>query len=177
VSWETKEGLAVAKKVIVVDDLDGESEADETIVYGLDGEFFEVDLSTGNAKTLRDFLSAYTAVSRPIAAKEAARRGGTSGGGGGTGGGNGFGGNAAPVGGGGGGAGGSGGGQSGPDADPAVIRAWAQANGVEVGEKGRIPDQVVRQWRSATQPPAKEANGQETDVKESAGATKPASVS
>jgi Lsr2 len=132
----------VAKKVIVVDDLDGESEADETIVYGLDGEFFEVDLSADNAKRLREFLSEYTAVSRSIAAKEAVRRGGTS--------------NSAGHAGNGSGGPASGGSQGGTDADPAVIRAWAQANGVEVGEKGRIPDQVVRQWRSATEPKAAE---------------------
>lgn len=136
----------MAKKVIVVDDLDGESEADETIVYGLDGEFFEVDLSTDNAKRLREFLSEYTAVSRSIAAKEAVRRGGTGSG----------------ASGGSGGPAASGGSPGGTDADPAVIRAWAQANGVEVGEKGRIPDQVVRQWRSATESKAEPAGGEST---------------
>lgn len=34
--------------------------------------------------------------------------------------------------------------------DPTVVRAWAQANGIQVSEKGRIPAGVVTQWRRAT---------------------------
>jgi hypothetical protein len=119
----------VAKKVVLVDDLDGRSTADETVVYGLDGEFFEIDLSTENARVLREFLSKYVAVSRPVAAKEAVRRAAASG------------------------AGQSGGGgASSSDFDPATVRAWAQANGVEVSEKGRIPEHVVQKWRQASAP-------------------------
>jgi len=34
--------------------------------------------------------------------------------------------------------------------DPAVVRSWAQANGVAVAEKGRVSADVVEKWRKAT---------------------------
>lgn len=34
--------------------------------------------------------------------------------------------------------------------DPAAVRAWAQANGIEVNEKGRIPAGIVSRWRRET---------------------------
>ena len=37
-----------------------------------------------------------------------------------------------------------------PGYDPAEVRAWAQANGVPVSEKGRIAADVVRRWRKDT---------------------------
>jgi hypothetical protein len=120
----------VAKKVVLIDDLDGRSTADETVIYGLDGEFFEIDLSSENAKELRDFLSRYVAASRPVPAKEAARRGAAA----------------------------SGGSQASGDYDPATVRAWAQANGVEVNEKGRIPESIVQKWRQATAATAAESS-------------------
>jgi hypothetical protein len=50
----------MAQKVTVslVDDLDG-SEAEETVEFGLDGAFYEIDLSEDNAERLRDALSDY----------------------------------------------------------------------------------------------------------------------
>jgi hypothetical protein len=50
----------MAQKVTVslVDDLDG-SEAEETVEFGLDGAFYEIDLSEDNAERLRDALSEY----------------------------------------------------------------------------------------------------------------------
>lgn len=52
--------LCMAKTVIVklTDDIDG-GDADETIRFGLDGRFYEVDLSTENASKLRDALKPY----------------------------------------------------------------------------------------------------------------------
>lgn len=50
----------MAQKVTVslVDDLDG-SEAEETVEFGLDGAFYEIDLSEENAERLRDALAEY----------------------------------------------------------------------------------------------------------------------
>ena len=50
----------MAKKVTVtlVDDFDGDGAADETVEFGLDGVTYEIDLSSKNAKKLRDDLSA-----------------------------------------------------------------------------------------------------------------------
>ncbi|SDM66335.1 Lsr2 protein [Geodermatophilus siccatus] len=33
--------------------------------------------------------------------------------------------------------------------DPAAVRAWAKANGIEVNERGRIKAEVVEQYRAA----------------------------
>lgn len=50
----------MARKVqyFLVDDIDG-GEASETVSFSLDGVSYEIDLSEGNAKALRDALSPY----------------------------------------------------------------------------------------------------------------------
>lgn len=50
----------MAKRVqeILVDDIDG-SEAKETVQFGLDSRFYQIDLSEKNAKELRDILKKY----------------------------------------------------------------------------------------------------------------------
>jgi nucleoid-associated protein Lsr2 len=55
----------MAQKVTVslVDDLDG-SEAGETVEFGLDGAFYEIDLSGGNAERLREALAEYVGHAR-----------------------------------------------------------------------------------------------------------------
>lgn len=35
--------------------------------------------------------------------------------------------------------------------DPAVVRAWCQRNGKQLGDRGRIPAEFVAEWRKATQ--------------------------
>lgn len=112
----------MAKKIVILDDLDDSKEADETLLYLVDGEYWEIDLAADNAEEFREAFSRYLRVSRPVAAKDAVRRivaNATD----------------APYG----------------EYDPAVVRAWALENGVEVSGKGRIPEHVVGMWRSATQ--------------------------
>ena len=48
----------MARKVIVelVDDYDGESKAEGTVVFSIDGATYEIDLSELNAKALCAFL-------------------------------------------------------------------------------------------------------------------------
>lgn len=55
----------MAQKVIVslVDDLTG-GEAAETVTFGLDGNTYEVDLSTENASKLRESLAQFVGVAR-----------------------------------------------------------------------------------------------------------------
>jgi hypothetical protein len=115
----------VAKKVVTLDDLDDSKEAEETLLYLLDGEYWEIDLAAENAKKFRDAFAKYVKASRSVTAKDAARRI-TSNGAYGT-------------------------GTSYGAYDPAVVRAWAQENGVEVSDKGRVPEHVVGMWRRATQ--------------------------
>ena len=55
--------MAQIKEVRLVDDLTGDA-ADETIEFGLDGRNYEIDLSDGNAKKLRDVLADYVAAAR-----------------------------------------------------------------------------------------------------------------
>jgi len=35
--------------------------------------------------------------------------------------------------------------------DPQVVRAWAQRQGKQLGDRGRIPADIVAEWRKATQ--------------------------
>jgi hypothetical protein len=55
----------MAQRVVVTisDDLDG-GEAAETIAFGLDGKFYEIDLSTTNADKLRTGLMPYMEAGR-----------------------------------------------------------------------------------------------------------------
>ncbi len=39
--------------------------------------------------------------------------------------------------------------RSSTDVDPAAVRAWARANGIEVNDRGRIKADVVEQFRAA----------------------------
>jgi hypothetical protein len=114
----------MAKQVITLltDDLDG-GEADRTVEFGLDGVSYTIDLSEKNAGKLRKALDPYLAV---------ATRVGRSGGGDGrtarrT---------APPV-----------GGRSSRDQNQA-IREWANKNGYEVSERGRIPSSIVEAFHN-----------------------------
>ncbi|MFC0081615.1 Lsr2 family protein [Aciditerrimonas ferrireducens] len=48
----------------LTDDIDG-SEAEETVVFGLDGKTYEIDLSKKNAAALRKALAVYVEHARP----------------------------------------------------------------------------------------------------------------
>lgn len=50
--------MAQKVQVLLVDDLDG-GEADETVSFALDGATYEIDLSSANAKKLRDSLQPF----------------------------------------------------------------------------------------------------------------------
>ncbi|MFB7668192.1 Lsr2 family protein [Kitasatospora sp. NPDC056138] len=52
-------------RTAVSDDLDG-SPAEETVVFALDGERYEIDLSAGNAAELRQALEPFVAWARRI---------------------------------------------------------------------------------------------------------------
>lgn len=51
--------------VTLEDDLDG-SKGDETIRFGLDGTEYEIDLSSKNAKALREAMSVYVGAARKV---------------------------------------------------------------------------------------------------------------
>lgn len=91
--------------VTLIDDIDG-STATEQIKFGLDGQQFEIDLSTANAQGLRDALAPYISVGR-----RTGRRPSPSG-------------RRSPR-------------------ELKDLREWAQANGHEVANRGRVPQRIV----------------------------------
>lgn len=58
----------MAKKVTVtlVDDMDEESVADETVEFGLDGQGYEIDLASANADRFREQLRPWLANARKV---------------------------------------------------------------------------------------------------------------
>ncbi|MBE1514910.1 histone-like nucleoid-structuring protein Lsr2 [Nesterenkonia halotolerans] len=58
--------MAQKVEVVLVDDLDG-SEAKETVAFGLDARFYEIDLSEEHAKELRETLKKYVRKGRATA--------------------------------------------------------------------------------------------------------------
>ena len=113
----------MAKQVITLltDDLDG-GEADRTVEFGLDGVNYTIDLSEKNAGKLRKALDPYLAVAtragRGGGDGRAARR------------------TAPPV-----------SVRSSRDQNQA-IREWANKNGYEVSERGRIPSSIVEAYHN-----------------------------
>lgn len=51
--------MAQKVEINLIDDMTGE-DAQETVRFGLDGNSYEIDLTTDNAATLRELLSIYT---------------------------------------------------------------------------------------------------------------------
>jgi hypothetical protein len=115
----------MAQKILLVDDLDA-SEAAETIVYAVDGQQYEIDLSDKNAERFRSLLKEFVDASRPVqrgsataptpAPRTTRRRQGAS--------------------------------QDHRD-DIAQIRAWAEEQGLEVSARGRIKKDVVDAYDKA----------------------------
>jgi hypothetical protein len=112
----------VAKKVTVtlVDDFDGEAAADETVEFGLDGVTYEIDLSTKNAKKLRDDLKVWVEKGRRVGGRRRGRGGSGRGRG------------------------------SIDREQSAAIREWARRNGHNVSTRGRIPADVIDAFQAAT---------------------------
>jgi sRNA-binding protein len=65
--------MAQKVQVLLIDDIDG-SEATETVSFGLDGVSYEIDLSTGNAGSLRTELAQYVEHARKGAGAAQVRR-------------------------------------------------------------------------------------------------------
>ncbi|GAA3586652.1 Lsr2 family protein [Amycolatopsis ultiminotia] len=125
----------MAQKVHVemVDDVDG-SIAEQTVPFSLDGVNYEIDLSDENAAALRDELARYVSVSRRIGGRKVRIAAG-----------------AAPR----------------PTSTAAdrernrTMREWAEANGYQVSDRGRLPAEIVRAYEereeTVEEPPAKPA--------------------
>ena len=118
--------MARKVQVILSDDLDDDTPADETVTFSLDGTTYEIDLSEKNAGEMRDVFAKYVDAARKVSsrgtrASGAGRSKVTGGGGGGR-----------------------------MDREQAgAIRDWARKNGHEVSDRGRIPGTVVDAYEAA----------------------------
>ncbi|MEP6816729.1 MAG: Lsr2 family protein [Marmoricola sp.] len=63
--------MAQKVNIVLVDDID-QSEADETVSFGLDGKNFVIDLNTKHANALRDALAPYVGHARPAGGRRSA---------------------------------------------------------------------------------------------------------
>jgi len=112
----------MAQKVLVqlVDDLDGTSSQDvSTVLFGLDGVSYEIDLSDENAERLRDSLAEFVDSARRTGGrvKRGVRPAQT--------------------------------GKSANAGEAGQIREWALENGFELAGRGRIPSHVVEAYKEA----------------------------
>jgi hypothetical protein len=121
----------MAQKTIVslIDDLDGQSEAEETVEYAIDGVTYEIDLAKDNADALREVFAPYIAAARRTGGRVRSGRGsrGRSSGSGGA---------VSNVAG------------RGREAMKA-IRDWAKSSGWAVSDRGRLPSNVVEAYDAA----------------------------
>ncbi|TCO56775.1 histone-like nucleoid-structuring protein Lsr2 [Actinocrispum wychmicini] len=128
----------MATRIVLVDDLDGNSEADETLSFALDGQNFEIDLTAGNAAQLRAFLGDFVAAARragtngavKVGAKRPADKPGTA----------------------------SGYGKE----TLKQIREWAKANGMEVSDRGRVSGLAITAWEQSRLPTSPAAKAVDT---------------
>jgi hypothetical protein len=115
----------VAQRTVVqlTDDLDGKSIPDgkgETVRFGLDSQDYEIDLGEKNAKALREVVAKYVEAGRRVGGGSRGGRPRSS---------------AAPA--------------RTRDYDPKAVRAWAESQGLEVSQRGRVPSDLVTKFQEA----------------------------
>jgi hypothetical protein len=126
-SARSEGGTTVAQRTIVqlTDDLDGKPIAEgrgETVRFAVDRQDYEIDLGEKNAKAMRDTLNKYVSAARRVSgARSAGRSRGTSRS------------SAAAA----------------RDYDPKAVRAWAESQGIEVSQRGRVPAELVAKFQEA----------------------------
>ncbi|WP_435770402.1 histone-like nucleoid-structuring protein Lsr2 [Nocardioides sp. SYSU DS0651] len=113
--------MAQKVHIVLVDDIDG-SEATETVMFGLDGTSYEIDLNDKHASELRDALAPYLGHARKAGRGSGGGRRGR---------------------------GSSGSGSANAGTSAKEIREWARSNGYKVPERGRIPAEVREAFESA----------------------------
>ena len=118
----------MAKRTVVqlTDDLDGKPIPEgkgETIRFSLDRQDYEIDLAEKNAKALRDAAAKYISAARRTTGSPRSGGGRSRRGRAGTG--------------------------TGRDYDPKAVRAWAESQGIEVSQRGRVPADLVAKFQAA----------------------------
>ena len=120
--------MAKRQVVEMTDDLDGKAipaGQGETVIFGLEGKEYEIDLSAKNAAKLRDSLAQYVGAARKVGGGTAGRGRGSRRSSG----------SATPT---------------RPDKEQTrAIREWAQSQGYEVSARGRIPANIMAAYEAA----------------------------
>ena len=116
----------MAKRTVTVmtDDIDG-SEASQSIDFSYRGKAYTIDLNEQHAEELDEVMAPY--ISAAADTSRGGSRSSRSGGGS----------RSRPA------------AKSDGEPDPKKVRAWAEANGVEVSARGRISARVVEQYKAA----------------------------
>lgn len=112
--------MAQKVNIILVDDLD-DTEATETVSFGLDGTSYEIDLNDAHATELREALAGYIGHARKVPSSSGRRSARKS-----------------PA-----------AASSSSGASAADVRVWARENGHEVPERGRIPADIREAYDAA----------------------------
>ncbi|KIH97216.1 hypothetical protein LP52_20410 [Streptomonospora alba] len=107
-------------EVLLVDDLDGGT-AEESVEFGIDGKSYQIDLSSENAKELRETLSPFLQGARKVPQSGPGRKGQQ--------------GRKKAAG--------------GSSRRAAEIRSWAKQAGKQVNDRGRIPAEIVAEYEAA----------------------------
>lgn len=117
--------MAQRTVVQLTDDLDGKPIPDgkgETIRFSLDRTDYEIDLTDKNAKALREAFATYVSAARRTAGGTRSSGRGRSG-------------------------------RTGPgaarDYDPKAVRVWAESQGIQVSQRGRVPADLVAKFQAA----------------------------
>jgi uncharacterized membrane protein len=113
----------VAQKIqtLFIDDIDG-SAAEGTVRFALDGTDYEIDLNAQHAEALRKALAKYVDAARRSSNSGAAARRPSR----------------------------SGRRASASGLNTTEVREWAKAQGIEVKDRGRVPQELVVKFRAAT---------------------------
>jgi len=111
--------MASRTNVELIDDLDG-SEANENVIFSLDGINYSIDLSGEHATELRDRMAPFVESARKVAASRATRtytrrQGRTTLG----------------------------------RTESQAVREWARENGEKVNDRGRIPGDLLTRFQAA----------------------------
>ena len=114
--------MAQKVNIVTVDDIDG-TEGASTVIFGLDGTTYEIDLKDENADALRDALERFIDKARPVRSAGKKKRGKKSTG-------------DQPS-------------DISAQRKNREVRDWAAANGLEVSKRGRISKEVQNAYDEA----------------------------
>lgn len=118
--------MAQSIQIILTSDLSPDDPADETIVFGIAGKSYEIDVTTAEGAEFAEIFAPYVAAGRLVAASKVRGRPSAA--------------KAAPI------------TRDTPrqrSGDAAAVRAWGNENGFSLPDRGRIPKNVTEAYAVA----------------------------